>query len=117
MNRNLHGIYAMDTVLPALDEMTLETLTAEQIRHRVWNGEGFKTAQHWYLPLHGFGIYMGGGLYGSTATANDDDRPHLLAILSNTYAITSRPEEVQMMTLSVTAYEPGIRQALGMMAQ
>lgn len=109
------GIYAHETLKPELDKLDLEFLTAEETHDRFVRNLPFKTAQHWFLPFLGMGL-VGTGLYGTSETMNDDDQHHVLAVISEGYKGNFAPEEVCIMTLAVTAYEPGIRQALGIQA-
>lgn len=84
-------------------ECPTERLDATEVQCYYADGQNFQTAQHFCVFLLST-AHARFAVYGSSATANDDGRPHLLAILLNDEAI---------LPLTPLAHVPSVAAALG----
>lgn len=88
-------------------ECPTERLDAAEVQCYYADGVNFQTAQHFCVFLMDT-AHARFAVYGSSATANDDDRPRPLAIILNDEAI---------LPLTPLAYTPGIAATLGFEVQ
>lgn len=88
-------------------ECPTERLDATAVQCYYADGVNFQTAQHFCVFLLDTD-HARFAVYGSSATANDDGRPHPLAIILNDEAI---------LPLTPLAYVPGITATLGFEVQ